>query len=123
MDPVSNVGQLVEVLRKQLGESRKSTATPARDAPAAAAAGGGARPGIAELKKKVAEKLRRIDPDAPNARRDSVHVFLESVLLWEFGEHLMDDPKFYALLDDVQSSMEADSGLGEDLSALLASLR
>jgi hypothetical protein len=122
MDPVSNVGQLVEVLRKQLARSRKSTGTPARDAPAAAAAGG-ARPGIAELKKQVTEKLRRIDPDAPRARHESVHVFLESVLLWEFGERLMDDPKFYALLDDVQSSMESDSALGDDLTALLASLR
>ena len=122
MDPVSNVGHLVEVLRKQLAESQKSSgasfkATKSRGAAQAV------RPGVEELQKKIREKLQRIDGNDPKFEQKSVHVFLESVLLWEFGERLMDDPKFYALLDDVQFSMESDPAVRESLSTLISKLR
>lgn len=125
MDPVSQVGQLAEVLRKQLAEAQKANTAAGTAAPAAAA---GARPaaaqaGLAELRKKIADRIRRIDASDPHAHRKSVHVFLESVLLWEFGEHLMDDPKFHAMLDDVQSNMESDAATAGSLAALVASLR
>lgn len=122
MDPVSNVGHLLEALRKQLAESPRKAATGSKagqsqGAPAAA------RPDIGQLQKKIGEKLQRIDSGDPKSRQKSVHVFLESVLLWEFGEQMMDDPKFYALLDEVQSSMESDHALQESLSTLISQLR
>jgi hypothetical protein len=123
MDPVSNVGHLLEALRKQLAESPRKAGTGAKaGAPASAAAAAG-RPDVAQLQKKIREKLQRIDSGDPQSRRKSVHVFLESVLLWEFGEQMMDDPKFYALLDEVQSSMESDPALRESLTTLVSQLR
>lgn len=35
----------------------------------------------------------------------------------------MDDPKFYALLDDVQHSMESDTAVRESLAVLVAQLK
>jgi hypothetical protein len=122
MDPVSNISQLVETLRKQLIESRANTGAGAQINLQKPPLSSG-RPNVEELQKKISQKLRRIDTSDPKARQKSVHIFLESVLLWQFGEKLMDDPKFYALLDDVQRSMEADSGVREDLDRLLAQLR
>jgi len=123
MDPISNVGHLVEVLRKQLTESQKNTGTTLKAARTSGATQAAGRPSVEDLKKKVREKLRRIDVSDPTFKQKSVHVFLESVLLWEFGERLMDDPKFYALLDDVQSSMESDPAVSESLSTLMSKLR
>lgn len=123
MDPISNVGHLVEVLRKQLTESQKNTGATVKAARTSGATQAAGRPSVEDLKKKVREKLRRIDVSDPTFKQKSVHVFLESVLLWEFGERLMDDPKFYALLDDVQSSMESDPAVSESLSTLMSKLR
>ena len=123
MDPISNVGQLVETLRKQLVESQQKTGTAAKASATSKAAAGATRPGVEELQRKVREKLRHIDSNDPKALSKSVHVFLESVLLWEFGESLMDDPKFHALLDDVQRSMESHPHTRNQLSTLIAQLR
>jgi hypothetical protein len=123
MDPVSNVGHLVEVLRKQLAESQKNTGASLKSNQTAGAGPAAGRPSVEELQKKIRERLSRIDVNDPKSRQKSVHVFLESVLLWEFGERLMDDPKFYALLDDVQFSMEADPAMRESLTTLISRLR
>jgi len=123
MDPITNVGHLVEVLRKQLAESQKNTGATLKAAQTPGAKQAAGRPSVGDLKKKVREKLSRIDISDPKSRQKSVHVFLESVLLWEFGEGLMDDPKFYALLDDVQFSMESDPAVSESLSTLISKLR
>jgi len=123
MEPVSNIGHLVEVLRKRLAESQKSTGASLKAAQTTGAARSAGRPGIEELQKKIRDRLSRIDLNDPKSHQKSVHVFLESVLLWEFGEHLMDDPKFHALLDDVQLSMESDPAVREGLTALISRLR
>ncbi len=49
-------------------------------------------------------------------------MFIESVLLFELGEGLINDPAFYQLVDSVQQAMEADAGLAkavEEASAML----
>lgn len=123
MDPINNISQLVETLRKQLVESQNKTAlsskAPSKPGPTAASG----RPDIGEVQHKIREKLRRIDSNDPKAEQKSIRIFLESVLLWEFGERLMDDPKFYALLDDVQHSMESDTAVRESLAVLVAQLK
>lgn len=42
-----------------------------------------------------------------------MRVFLESVLLAELGESLINDDGFYQLVEQVQQQMAADSGLAE----------
>jgi hypothetical protein len=123
MDPVSNVGQLVEILRKRLTESQAKTGVSTKGASRQHGSVLSGRGSVEDLQKNVSEKLRRIDASDPKARQKSVHVFLESVLLWQFGERLMDDPKFYALLDEVQHSMESDPVIRESLAKLMNQLR
>jgi hypothetical protein len=123
MDPINNVGHLVEVLRKQLAESQKNSGATFKTGATSNAAKNIGRPSVEDLQKKIREKLNRIDINDPKSRQKSVQVFLESVLLWEFGERLMDDPKFYALLNDVQTSMESDPEVSESLSTLISTLR
>lgn len=66
-----------------------------------------------DLASVVARRVRALDPTDPDAGRQAFRIFLESVLLAEFGEHLMNDPAFHQLVDDVQEQMEAHPALKE----------
>jgi hypothetical protein len=123
MDPINNVNQLVETLRRQLIDAQNKTGATSRTPSQTNIGATSGQAGVEVLQQKIREKLRRIDSGDPKAAQKSVHIFLESVLLWEFGERLMEDPKFYALLDEVQISMESDPAVREDLSMLISQLR
>jgi hypothetical protein len=59
----------------------------------------------------IARRVQAIDPGDPDRRRKAFRVFLESVLLAELGEALINDPGFYQLVDQVQSRMQTDADL------------
>lgn len=123
MEPISTVGQLVETLRKQLSEAQNRPGVLNKAPGSTPASSASGRADVDALRQKIQEKLRRVNATDPKAEQKSIRIFLESVLLWEFGERLMDDPKFYALLDDVQHSMESDPAIHETLATLLAQLK
>ncbi len=53
-------------------------------------------------------RVRQIARDDPQRGRKAFSVFLEAVLLAHFGPHMVTDPQFHRLLDEVQGAMEAD---------------
>ena len=59
----------------------------------------------------VARRVQSIDPDDPDRPRKAFRVYLESVLLAEFGEHLVNDAGFHQLVDSVHSEMDGDPEL------------
>ena len=61
-----------------------------------------------DLAAVIARRVAAIDPNDADRGRKAFRVFLESVLLAEFGEALMNDAHFYQLVDDVQKHMETD---------------
>jgi hypothetical protein len=123
MDPIGNFGQMAEILRRQLLEAQRSGTGAIKSTTETKTAVGYVRPGIDELKKTIREKLTRINARDSKAGQKFTHVFLESVLLWEFGEGLREDPKFYALLEEIQVGMEGDAGVRDSLMALMESLK
>lgn len=54
-------------------------------------------------------RVKQIAHDDPQRGRKAFRVFLEAVLLSHFGDALANDPKFYQVLDDIQSAMENDT--------------
>ena len=54
----------------------------------------------------VAQRVQAIDIDDPRRRRKAFRIFLESILLNELGEDLVNDPGFHTLVDNVQQTME-----------------
>ncbi len=57
------------------------------------------------------QRIKNIARDDPKRGRKAFHIFLEAILLSHFGEQLINDPKFYQMIDDIQNSMEADPEL------------
>lgn len=70
----------------------------------------------------VARRVRALDPADPDASDKAFHLFLESVLLAEFGEHLINDPAFHLLVDSVQLQMAQDPALVAMMSKAAAAL-
>jgi hypothetical protein len=54
----------------------------------------------------IRKRIGSIDPNDSDRGRKAFRIFLESVLLGEFGNELMNDPAFYELVDTVQRHIE-----------------
>jgi hypothetical protein len=122
---MSSVQTIVAAIQQVMAAARAGAATRAGRAPPRAPAGNPLpdRPNRREgMEAMVRRRVGGIDPDDPGRGRKAFRVFLESVLLQEFGEQLINDPAFYLMLDAVQAQMEADphlSGAIEQAIALL----
>lgn len=64
-----------------------------------------------DLATRLARRVRAIDPTNPDADREAIHVFFESVLLAEFGEHLINDPGFHQIVERLEQQMRGNAEL------------
>jgi hypothetical protein len=70
----------------------------------------------------IGQRVKALDPDDPNRGKKAFRIFLESVLLTEFGDTLINDPAFYQMVDDVQRAMEEDPRIASAISKAVARL-
>ena len=59
----------------------------------------------------IIQRVRSLSPEDPQRRRKAFRLFMESVLLQEFGMGLVEDAGFQKLIDQVLQQMDSDSGL------------
>jgi hypothetical protein len=97
---VGPVQQIVAAIRAEMAD-RVQTGTAPRRATAKQSRTRSARTGSL-----IAERVRALDPADPDRGRKAFRIFLESVLLAELGEELINDPGFYQLVEQVQRTME-----------------
>ncbi|HEV8690641.1 MAG TPA: hypothetical protein VGQ91_10125 [Ideonella sp.] len=64
-----------------------------------------------DLASTIARRVAAIEHTDPDRRRKAFRVFLESVLLDEWGPQLINDPGFYQLVAHVHGQMEASAEL------------
>lgn len=70
----------------------------------------------------IARRVKALDPLDPERGRKAFRIFLESVLLAELGEELINDHNFYQLVDQVQRTMEESPRLNAAMSKAVAQL-
>ena len=120
MTSIGNVQQIVAVIRQQLAtRAAPFEAKLRRGEGTGAAASKSAPKDIAAL---IGQRIRAIDRDDPNRGRKTFRVFLESILLSEFGEELINDPQFFRVVDDVQHQMETDPATQGSVSVAIQEL-
>jgi hypothetical protein len=124
MDPVRGVSQVMDALRRTMSENIETLRRAGR-LPASQQTGvHPARPGSAtDLRRKVTRRLRSISESDPAFQQKTVGVFVESVLLDQFGENLVNDPSFRELIDQVCTTMTQDEAIASDLRALISEMR
>ncbi len=123
MDPINSLSKLMEALRQRMSEAparlnrqargaRSQPATPKRKTE---------KPPIDEIQRRVAERIKALNEESERDNK-AVDVFLESVLAWEFGDELREDPGFHELVREVRDSMTQDPQINAKLKALVREL-
>ncbi|MDQ0086108.1 hypothetical protein J2W35_006489 [Variovorax boronicumulans] len=65
----------------------------------------------AKIRQMVALRVRALSPDDPQRQRKAFRLFLESVLMQEFGRDRLGDKGFDQMVDAVLQRMESDPQL------------
>jgi hypothetical protein len=76
---------------------------------------------IEELRVQIARRLEALSPEDRRSRRGQ-QVFLESVLVWEFGDQITTDPAFGSLTARIQQAIEQEPVMSAQFGDLLESL-
>jgi hypothetical protein len=120
IDPVNRLNQMMEVLRREMAESAARAETgktqPTKTGPQAAVAG---KSGMQELRTRLHERLRALDPADPRRLQKAKRVFFETVLAQEFGNELLLDRRLDDMLDSIQETISGNAELDARFNALL----
>jgi hypothetical protein len=121
MDPINELNQIARILRQKLserssplsskgaGSSTAVSSSTARTCPKASAE---------EIKRKIGERIKALSGEDKGGRR-AAQIFVEVILLWEFGDHLIQDPQFTELSREVVNTMAENPKIWHKLHALL----
>lgn len=106
-----SVQQIVAVIRQQIAapinKQAGQAASAATGTPRKAGSRSNTRSGKGSvLSGLIAKRVGALDKADPDRGRKAFRIFLESILLAEFGDALINDPAFYQMVDDVQIQME-----------------
>ena len=111
VDPTNQLAALIRVQVASLRRRQEAGKPAAKSgAPAQATTRGEAPQDLALV---VAHRIRSLGRDDPQRERKALRIFLETVLVSELGQQLVNDPAFGAMVDHVQAQMEGDATLAE----------
>jgi len=124
MDPISQVNPVLDALRKQLAENIDRLRKSGRLAAAGAAASSGPASAAAaeSLQAALGRKLSALDRRSPEWRAAATRAFVETALVAEFGQGLLSDPAFGAMVADIGASLREDAQMRDQLDRMLAGL-
>lgn len=103
--------QLAAMVRVQLASLRQRTID--RRAGSSGSRASGPSGVAGDLATTLAQRIRAIPPGDPDRERTALRIFLETSLLSELGQDLLNDPAFPVMVDHVQQQMASDPVLAE----------
>lgn len=116
MDPINPLDRLATILRKRVAENAglKGKAVSGQTTNAQhAAAQRNTSPEV--LRKRIEVSIEALDPKDPEHNKKAARIFVENVLVWQFGDALLSDSRFVALVEEVQGALEQEPGFHEGL--------
>lgn len=125
LDSINRLNRVMEILRRQVAEDASRPGAAGRPHAPATAEGSQRpeRPTVAQLRQRVLERVRAIDPDDPRRPGKARRVFLESVLAWEFGDAILQDHRFDDLLTHIEQGFASVPEMAGQLDELLSALQ
>lgn len=120
LDPVNRLNQMMEVLRREMAESSARADKGQRHSNKAVTQNAvTAKSAMQELRTRLHERLRALDPADPRRQHKAKRLFLEAVLAQEFGNELLLDRRLDDMLDSIQDTISTSPELDARFSALL----
>ncbi len=106
MDPINSVSQISRLLRQKLAENKIDGG---HGSGRRAATGAGyyqraAKLSAAEVRQQIRQRLQKLEPSERDGHQAAL-IFVESILAWEFGDSMLEDPRFAELSREVQRSI------------------
>src|SRR5262245_57138725 len=120
MDKIDRLGQLMAALRRLGVASSQGRSRTGASAEGIAPRGG--RISIDTLQDQIRERLRALPSEDSERDSRASRIFVESVLLWELGDAMLEDSEFSGLVQHVKEQIDSDSQLSRQLRSLLEDL-
>lgn len=125
MAQVDGLGYMLEILRRRIATDSKRTDGPARSRSSTyedSKSYTGTKIGIDELRNKIRERIRALNPDDSQHQKKATQIFFESVLLWEFGDDIALSREFAEIVANINSGLTSHPKLQRDLGRLIGEL-
>lgn len=110
MEPISGLAALYEILRRKMGASAESTGRASKTMREESTRGTDQRLTLQELEQQIRSMCREQPPDTLKSSASKRWV-IASLLAWELDDRMKNEPKFNALVRNVQESIDADARL------------
>ena len=125
MDPVNAVSQVMDALRRRMAENLETLRASGRLPAAARGSSVRSTPArsAADLRKTVMRRVASVQQNDPAFHQKTALLFVESVLLDQFGESLVNAPAFRELVAEVCNTMTEDETISAELRKVIAELR
>jgi|GEM_PF-6992229 len=78
---------------------------------------------IKSLEQKLKARIAQSPLQSSDSFTASLHVFVETVLVWEFGEEVSQDPHFHQMLADVVDAVMQSGELKKEFSVLFDTMK
>jgi hypothetical protein len=121
---IDNTSELISALRSQLAtraEGLRNVGNRTVDAGKNEVRNAGPV-SVEELRRRVGREIASLDMKLPANRRRARIIFIESVLTWDFGDELLNDPQFDFFVRDVEESLNANPDVAASLDKVLSQL-
>lgn len=121
MDKLGNISQIIEIIRGHAKAGISETKHKKNNSTEIQSPIKPRKTSKDELKKNLSQKLKSTSkhPDFASRSKD---IFLESVILWEFGEQLANDPLFAEIRSKVRQTIDNNADASKKLEKLIAQL-
>lgn len=124
MDPIDQYSRLINLLQKRTDKTKTERA--ARPNQIGAATPKDQRKSqpidaIEEVKSEVTARLRAL-PKNEQASKRAAEVFVETIMMWEFGESLVMNSEFHNVVNQVTATIYESPSVGPEFTSMVKAL-
>ena len=119
MDPIDRYSRLLQQIRSatktdETDKARRTQDTPAGDKQSQAAK----QKSIEAVRDQVRDRIRKMSPEDRNGRKAAT-TFVEAVMMWEFGEEVINDPGFDEITRKVVETICTEPNINKTLAEMV----
>lgn len=123
MDPINSLSRIMEMLRRrELSQPERpglKKNTPNKTGHSQSAP----KTSLQQLEQQITARIKKLPPDEPGTTHKAAGIFIESVLAWEFGQELLQDRRFSEIIKKVETMIEHDPQLKNEMEYFLSHLQ
>jgi len=110
MDKINKLNNVISVLRTHVSKNLNKK-DKGGDVSRTKGTKNAERASVDVLEKRVIERIRKLDEKNDEYPQHSIRIIVESIITWEFGDKVLNDPEFETLVTNVIDNMKSSSKL------------